>query len=359
MWLRRRVLKLKKKMELLGLDAFVVAKSGFYFSGTTACKMVVIPSDGEPILICSRLERERAAAESWIKDVRAFSAWKAPLRSGERVYFMRPHELLDSCLESIGARFVGYEGLPSSTVRALKKTGKRNCVELSKWVQELRAIKDPSEIKLLRKSAQIASRGMRAALETLRPGIREIDVAAQAEYEMRKRGSTGTPFPTIVASGKNSALPHASATEKKIRRGELVVIDLGATYRGYASDCTRTWGVGLSKKRLRLVEIVKRAQKSAVARLRDGMMVKEICAAANQVLNRAGLLRDSLHGLGHGVGIEIHELPSLYPGSKEVLKSGMVLTVEPGVYCRNIGGARWEDMFLIKKNDAEQLTMTT
>lgn len=346
-------------MEEVGLDAFIATKSTAYFSGTTAGKMLIVPADHDPILLCSRLERERAETESWIKDIRAFSAWKSPLQRGERVYFMKLSELLHLSLKSLGARFIGHEELSPGVLRFLRQMNAAGYVEYSKLVQELRTIKDPLEIKLLKKSAKIANRGMRAAEEMLRPGVREIDVAAQAEYEMRRLGSQGTPFRTIVASGKNSSFPHAGATEKRIKRGELVIVDLGATYGGYASDCTRTFGFDLSERQKKIIEIVKRAQREAVTKTRSGVSARDICAAANRVIAKAGLLRYSLHGLGHGLGIEIHEPPSLHPESNDKLANGMVLTIEPGVYHPRIGGARWEDVFLIKKTGAEPLTMNT
>ena len=357
MKLRRRISKLKKSMEERGLEAFIITKSLRYFAGTTAGKIVLVPLDGAPILITSRLEQDQAREESWIKDVRAFSGWKAPLRRGERVYFMKLLELLGECLRESKCRVVGYEALSCQAVRRLKKLCAAGLLELPELVLDLRKIKDPEEIELLSKSAQIAASGMRAAQETIRPGVKEIEVAAQAEYAMRMAGSEGMPFETIVASGPNSWHPHARTSQKTIRRGELVIVDLGAVYKGYASDCTRTFAVGAKEKQLRLIEVVRKAQQAAISRLRDGIEASEISDAAELILKSANLLKYSLHGLGHGVGIEIHEPPSLHPGSKDVLKANMVVTIEPGVYLPRVGGARWEDMVLIEKSGASPLTM--
>jgi len=343
-------------MEKKDLDTFVATKSYRYFSGTTAGKIVIISLDKEPILICSRLERDQALREGWIKDVRAFSGWKAPLRRGEKVHFTKPHELLAECLKELNGTTIGYEALSRETVRKLRLLHPASYQELPQLAYEVRKIKDPEEIRLLKKSAEIATRGMRAAQETIRPSVTELEVAAQAEYEMRKSGSEGVSFPTIVASGRNSWLPHASASEKKIKKGELVVVDLGAFFKGYASDCTRTFEVSPNKKQRKIVEVVKRAQRAAISKIGDGILVKEVCAAAEKVIKKAGFLKYSPHGLGHGVGLEIHEPPSLYPGSKEILRNKMVTTVEPGVYIPKVGGARWEDMILVKKKP-ENLTL--
>jgi Xaa-Pro aminopeptidase len=174
---------------------------------------------------------------------------------------------------------------------------------------------------------------------------------------MRRAGSEGTPFPTIVASGKNSWLPHASATTKKINRRELVVVDVGAIYKGYVSDLTRTFALSPTKKQLALVQLVKRAQRAAISRIRDGTKAADVDSAARKLLTSAGFARFSPHGTGHGVGMEIHEPPSLAPESEDILKAGMTITVEPGVYVKGLGGARWEDMVLVKRNGCELLAL--
>jgi len=179
---------------------------------------------------------------------------------------------------------------------------------------------------------------------------------AEAEREMRIAGSEGTPFPTIVASGRNSWLPHASATRKRLKRGELLVVDLGATCEGYVSDMTRTFALSPARKQLKLIEIVKRAQSSGMARVRDGMKVREVDRAARDVISRSGYAKFCPHGMGHGVGMEIHEPPGLAPDSKDILDEGMVITVEPGIYVPRLGGARWEDMVLVKARGNRILT---
>jgi Xaa-Pro dipeptidase len=354
--LKNKIRKLREKMKERELNAFVVFRSLRYFTDTTAGKALVVPLEGEPILICSRLERDRTLQEGWIKDVRAFSAWRAPLRSGEEVYFMKPHELLATCLRELGSNRVGYDVMGRSSLMKLKKLHPAGYQELPELVQEVRKIKTMEEVRLLRKSAELSMRGLRAAEEMIKLGVREIDVAAQAEYEMRRAGSEGTPFPTIVASGKNSWLPHASATTKKINRRELVVVDVGATHKGYVSDLTRTFALSPTKKQLALVQLVKRAQRAAISRIRDGTKAADVDSAARKLLTSAGYGRFSPHGTGHGVGVEIHEPPSLAPESKDVLRAGMTITVEPGVYVKGLGGARWEDMLLVKRNGCELLT---
>ncbi|MDH5685960.1 MAG: aminopeptidase P family protein, partial [Hadesarchaea archaeon] len=231
-----------------------------------------------------------------------------------------------------------------------------NYRELPGLMLELRKIKSREEVSLLRRSAKIATKGMRCAAESIAVGRTELEVAAEAEREMRVAESEGTSFPTIVASGRNSWLPHASATRKRLRRGELVVVDLGAVYKGYASDMTRTFALSPTRKQLTLIELVRRAQKAAIGRVRNGAKTSDVDKAAREIISRAGYAKFSPHGTGHGVGMEIHEHPGLAPDSKDILREGMVITVEPGIYIPNVGGARWEDMFLVTKEGRKPLT---
>ena len=346
------------KVELVkhGLNTFLAIQNTRYLAGTTAAKAVIVPADGAPVLICSRLEADQAKRESWIRDVRAFSRWRAPLRPGERVSFSNPWELLVDCLREFGTRAVGYDRGGREFVRKLRAAHKASYRELPELMLKLRKIKSKEEVTLLRRAAKLAVNGMRCAAESVAVGRTELEVAAEAEREMRIGGSEGTPFPTIVASGRNSWLPHARPTRKRLRRGELLVIDLGATFEGYASDMTRTFALSPTRKQLKLIEIVKRAQTSGITRVRDGMKVREVDRAARSVISRSGYAKYCPHGMGHGIGTEIHEPPGLAPDSKDILRKGMVITVEPGIYVPRLGGARWEDMVLVAKDRHKLLT---
>jgi Xaa-Pro aminopeptidase len=347
---------LKDELVKRGLDAFIALQNTRYLAGTAAAKAVIVPADGAPVLICSRLELDQAKREGWIRDVRAFSRWKAPLRRGERVSFCEPWQLVADCMRELHARAVGYDRGGREFVRKLRAAHAASYRELPELMLDLRKIKSKEEVTLLRRAAKMAVNGMRCAMGSAEVGRTELEIAAEAEREMRIAGSEGTPFPTIVASGRNSWLPHASATRKRLKRGELVVIDLGATCEGYVSDMTRTFALSPTGKQLKLIEIVKRAQASGIARVRDGMKAREVDRAARAVISRSGYAKFCPHGMGHGVGMEIHEPPGLAPDSKDILRKGMVITVEPGVYVPRVGGARWEDMVLIKARETRILT---
>ncbi|MEM1689521.1 MAG: Xaa-Pro peptidase family protein [Candidatus Hadarchaeales archaeon] len=351
-----RVRKLQEKMEEYGLDVFIAFKNHRYLAGSEAGKAVIVPCKGKPILICSRLEFDRVKRESWIKDVRAFSGWKSPLRSGESIFFGQPWELVINCLEELGAKVVGYDQAPPEFISKLRMLYRAGYKRLPKIVEEMRMMKDSKEIEIMKKAANLAILGMKRIHELLSPGVSELELAAEAEHVMRKSGGEGTPFPTIVASGENSWLPHAGATDRRIKKEDIVVVDLGCYFEGYASDMTRTFVLGHSRKFRKLVQIVREAQAEALKRVRGGIKASDVDLAAREFIRRKGLLRFYLHGTGHGVGLDIHEPPSLSPTSQEILQEGMVITVEPGVYVKGVGGARWEDMVIVKEEGFEKLT---
>jgi Xaa-Pro aminopeptidase len=259
-------------------------------------------------------------------------------------------------LHELDAREIGFDALRRDQLRKMRNYHDANYREIPELIAEMRMIKSAQEIICLKKSAALASLGMKRAAELIENGQTELEIAAEVEYEMRKAGSDGIPFDTIVASGKHSWLPHAMATKKCLRDGELVVVDLGARYEGYVSDMTRTFALSPTRKQLKLLDIIKRSQKAALARVRDGVRASDVDAAARRVASLAGYARFYLHSTGHGVGLDVHEPPSLSPRSTEILRSGMVTTVEPGAYVRGVGGARWEDMVLVTKRGRKLLT---
>ena len=347
---------LKEELNKRGLDAFLAVQNTRYLAGTTAGKAVIVPADGEPVLICSRLELEQAKRESSIRDIRAFSGWKVPLQRGERVYFRKPWQLIAECLKKFGARAVGFDSLRFETLRKIRSAHDASYRELPELVLDLRKVKSRQELGWLKHSAKIAVKGMRCAAELIEAGRTELEIAAEAEHAMRLAGSEGTSFDTIVATGRNSLLPHATATRKKLREGELVVVDLGARYNGYASDMTRTFALNSSRKQLKLIELVRKAQRFAIEKVRDGAKASTIDRTARNTVDSAGYAKFYLHGTGHGVGLDIHEPPSLAPESKDILRRGMVVTVEPGLYLPRVGGARWEDMLEVTTKGHKLLT---
>jgi Xaa-Pro aminopeptidase len=224
-------------------------------------------------------------------------------------------------------------------------------------VDRLRAIKDASEIDRIRDAAQVGSEVMEEAIRLVRPGVTELDLAAEIGYRMRRKGASGESFEAIVAAGTRSALPHARPTTRQIGKNELVVLDLGAILRRYCSDLTRTVYVGRAPSRVRRwYQAVLEAQAAARDVVRPGVTTGAVDAAARGLLQRKGLGRYFVHSTGHGIGLEIHEDPRLARGQKGLLETGNVVTVEPGVYIEGVGGIRIEDDILVTPRGAEVLT---
>jgi len=225
------------------------------------------------------------------------------------------------------------------------------------FVESLRMIKEPSEIELIRKAAAISDAAMDYIHNSLQAGMAELEVAWELEQFLRRNGSQGIPFDIIVASGPNSALPHAKPSESIIKDGQPVVIDIGASMQGYASDISRTFCTGEADDFFsKLYSIVLKAQQAAIEGITDGMNAVQADNLARQVIRQAGYGEQFGHSLGHGVGLAVHEKPYVSPSSTDELKNGMVFTIEPGIYIPKWGGIRIEDTVMLKNGKIELLS---
>jgi Xaa-Pro aminopeptidase len=230
----------------------------------------------------------------------------------------------------------------------------------SALVDRLRMVKDEQELGLIRAAVQLGATLFDRTLQVLRPGVKESDIAAEMEFAARRSGAEAMSFATIIASGARSALPHGRATQQAIAAGGFVVCDFGVILAGYCSDQTRAVWVGAASNEARSAyEAVREAQDAAIAAVRPGVSAGEVDAAARKVLQKAGLGRYFTHSTGHGVGLEIHEPPRIAAGQKELLKPGMVITIEPGVYFPGKWGVRIEDMVAVTEGGCEVLTPTS
>ncbi|HEY6765855.1 MAG TPA: Xaa-Pro peptidase family protein [Candidatus Sulfotelmatobacter sp.] len=231
-------------------------------------------------------------------------------------------------------------------------------------VERLRMVKDDEELDRIRAAVKLGATLFDRALEVLRPGVREgvkeTEVAAEMEYAARRAGAEQMSFPTIIASGARSALPHGRASEQPVARDAFVVCDFGVILAGYCSDQTRTVWVGsASSEPRKAYEAVRDAQLAAINAVRPGARVEAVDAAAREVLRGAGLDQYFTHSTGHGVGLEIHEAPRVAGAQKQVLQPGMVITIEPGVYFPGKWGIRIEDMVVVTAQGCEVLTPTS
>ena len=224
-------------------------------------------------------------------------------------------------------------------------------------LDDLRIIKSQDELQLLAKCAEIASKALLDVLATIRPGVPEREVALALEFAMRRAGAEDKSFDFIVASGPRGALPHGKASDKLIQTGELVTIDFGAIYAGYHSDETVTVAVGAPDDRQKeIYNTVKDAHDKAMETVRPGFSLKELDGVARQFIEERGYGEYFGHGLGHGVGLEVHEKPTVSTRSEETAQEGMVLTIEPGIYIPGWGGVRIEDTVVVTTDGCRPLS---
>jgi Xaa-Pro aminopeptidase len=261
-------------------------------------------------------------------------------------------------------RKIGFEpswmtvGQHEQLVKALP--GNVSLTGVSGLVEELRAIKSPEEIALIRRSVDVNSEAYRRTMRRVRAGQTEKQIAAELEYQMRLLGAEKAAFDTIVAAGARSALPHAQPSGYKLQGNELLLIDMGATVDGYDSDMTRVVYLGKPPKKIReMYKAVLEAQLAGIQAVRAGTTAGKVDKAARDVLKSHGLDKVFIHSTGHGLGLEIHETPKVAKQEKTMLKAGMVITVEPGAYVEGFGGVRIEDTVVVTESGCEVLTPTT
>ncbi len=261
--------------------------------------------------------------------------------------------------KKMGLKRIGFEGdhVTYAQYELYKKVIEIELVPVSGLIEEIRMIKTADELIIMKQAAQIADDAFLHIQSYLRPGVKEIEIANELEFFMRRAGATSSSFDIIVASGLRSALPHGVASDKEIQSGELVTMDYGALYNGYCSDITRTVAIGeISAELTKIYETVLEAQKRGVKEIKPGMTGKEADAITRDYIEEKGYGQYFGHSTGHGLGMEVHEGPGLSHRSTTKLVQGMVVTVEPGIYIPNIGGCRIEDDIVITASGNKRLT---
>ena len=331
------------------LNAFLIRKKEniSYLTGARGEDSILFASPGKNILITdSRYEEEYK---------------KSAINCSVRVSKTKDmgQVILEVCAE-INSRSIGFEAdyFTYQGYLGLKKLlGNKKLIPLTRSVENIRMIKDDSEILDIRQACKDGAKLMNHAVKITKPGKSENSVKRGIEAYALKNNLELAGFDIIVASGKNSSMPHAAASGKVISRNEMVTIDLGAMHSGYNSDLTRTVFLGkISHKYLHIYTIVLASQSMAIESLKPGVYAKDIDAVSRQYISDRGMGSFFLHSLGHGIGRETHEIPAISQNSKIRLEKGMVITVEPGIYIPGWGGVRIEDTVLITKNGCEVLT---
>lgn len=335
------------------LDALLVNHSPnwFYLTGFTGDSgVLVLMPDGAATLVTDGRFTVQAKEET----------------SGVQVELQKEslHAFLGKYLKDAGLEHVGFDPQHWTVAHlgALRKAARSRCklIETPGIIEALRRRKDALELAAMRKAALLAGDVLMSVLKLIRPGVRESEIGAEIEYQMRKKGAQGASFLSIVASGARSALPHARPSAKRLRKNELVVLDLGAILASYCSDMTRTVFLGRAPSRVRQwYRAVQEAQAAGVNAVRAGATCGQVDAAARDVLGKAGLDNHFIHSTGHGLGLEVHEEPRIARGQKVRLELGNVITIEPGVYFENVGGIRIEDDVVVQAGKGEVLTRVT
>ena len=341
MIIKGRIEKLRHKLAEAGLDAILVSQGDNrrYLSGFTGSAGFLLISEGKAILATDFRYVEQAQGQA--PDFEIFQ-----IQGELPVWF-------PDLASSLNVKRIGFEAsnVSFSTYRRLTATmDEKRLVPTEEMVESLRAVKDERELELITRAVELTDDAFEAIAPRISPGMKEKEVAWEIEKLLREKGGESLPFPSIVASGSNAALPHATPSERPILDGEPVVIDIGARIEGYCSDLSRTICPGNKDKTFaKIYDLVLGAQLTAIATIEAGMSGEQADALARTVIERGGYGEAFGHGLGHGVGLAPHEQPRLGKGSSTVLSDGMVFTIEPGVYVKGWGGVRIEDLAVMEK----------
>jgi Xaa-Pro aminopeptidase len=348
----KRLRKLRTSIAKKGLDALLLsqAENLRYLSGFTGSSGWLLISGQNAILATDFRYMEQAKGE--------LPGFEIIRTKGEL------HEWLPALISDWGghklgfeANFISYEGYHKLNEAMKTKQINLELIPTTGIVEQLRSIKEPEELEYIIKAAALVDIAFERAKTIIRPAITEKEAAWEIEKFLRQEGSEGIPFEIIVASGPNSALPHARPTEKTIRSGEPVLIDMGARISGYCSDFSRTLFLGKADKTFReIYNIVLKAQATAMKGIESKMTASQADRLARSVVEQDGYGDAFGHGLGHGVGLATHELPAIGPSSSDLLADGMVFTIEPGIYLAGQGGVRIEDMVVLENGKARVLT---
>ena len=350
-----RLEQLKVKMREKGFQGAILFPSpnlyymtGFHTFPGERLLLAIIPLNGEPFFIAPKLFEGQIRQESYYQEI---ITWTDEENAYDRLKnVMEAKELLK------GKFAVDDTTWASQLLCMMVRLPQIQFVPLGDLLVKFRLLKSVAEVDNIRKAGLIVDEVVEVIRQMLKPGMTEIEIAATMEYEMRKRGSEGPSFETIVGSGPNSALPHHNAGLRKVQAGEFVVLDFGATYNGYCSDTTRTLAVGEPSAKMREVyNIVKEAQQRGVNAVRAGIKASEIDDIVRQYITEHGYGEYFTHRTGHGLGLEVHEEPYISGISQTILQPGMVFSIEPGVYIEGEFGVRIEDIVVVTEDGCEHM----
>ncbi len=347
--MRIRIKKLQNTLKKENLDLLLVTflPNVRYLSGYTGTNGLILISPNGSLFLTDFRYKEQVKKQ--VKYLKVVIAERDLIQSLATLSLLKPKRLK-----------LGFEQnhLSCGTYQKLRAF-LPDCllVPTENLIESISVKKDQNEIDRIKKAVRITDQVFSEILNFIKPRVKEKDIAAEIEYRFKRYGSTTPLYETIVASGKRSALPHGVASGKKSEKGDLVTLDMGAVHDGYTADMTRTVMVGKANKRQKKVyNIVLKAQKQATSKIKPKMRACDLDKVARGVIKRAGYGKYFGHGLGHGIGVVIHDNPAINPRNEQILEPGMVITIEPGIYIPNWGGIRIEDDVLVTKKGCEVLT---
>lgn len=342
-----KLTKLREKLESHALDAIIITSpvNRRYITGFTGTAGAAIITGKEALFVTDFRYIDQATEQA-----REFE-----IIQHKESMIQELHEQL----QKRNIKRVGFEKdhVTFSEYEQYQELFSAEPVPVSGLIEDLRLIKSESELKIMKQAAKIVDDAFIHIQGYIKPGVKEIEIANELEFFMRRQGATSSSFDTIVASGYRGALPHGVASEKEIQNGELVTMDYGALFQGYCSDTTRTVAVGEISDELRnIYNTVLTAQLKGVEGVKPGITGKEGDAIVRDYITEQGYGDKFGHSTGHGLGMEVHEQPTLSHRSETILEPGMVVTVEPGIYVPNVGGCRIEDDLVVTETGNERLT---
>lgn len=344
-----RLATLRTELRQRGVDAALISNphDQYYLTGFTGEDGAVLVTRRQVWLVTDGRFTEQAKREApWAKAlVRKVGLAKA---TGELVAKLRIKKIL---VQPETVTLEAMAGLRKNLPKGVK------IVQAGGVVRQMRVIKGPAEVEAIRTAIRVSEEAFEVLRRRIKPGMTELEVAALLEYEMHKRGASGPCFPTIAAVDGNAALPHYRPGSVRVPKNGLVLVDWGARVNEYCGDLTRVLLIGRIRPRIRqLYQAVLEAQLTAIDAIRPDIPARLVDQAARGVLEKAGLGRYFVHGTGHGLGIEVHEAPRVASTSEDMLRPGMVVTVEPGAYLPGVGGVRIEDDVLVTETGCELLS---
>lgn len=349
--MKTKIRNCTKKLKKLNLDAILIADPTniAYLTGFSAVDGYLLLTQGERLIYFTNFLYKKAAKK--------IKGWELVINSNKRNIFT----IIAEKIKKLNLSTLGFEAkklplLEYKTINGYLSAAAIDFIETKDLVEEVRMIKDKQEITYIKKSIQISEEAFEFVKEIFDPAMSEKDLSIEIEKFLRLKGDIDLAFPSIVASGKNTVFPHHRSGDKKLNN-DVFLIDLGSKYYGYCADLTRVFFWGKMPPLLRKIyDTVKKAQDESIKKIRDGIRASEIDEAARKIIDKKGWGKYFGHGLGHGVGLCVHEPPMIGPNCNQVLKEGMVVTIEPAIYFRNKFGVRLEEMVLVKKKKAEVLS---